>query len=86
METGGGRQEAGDRIQESGEQKTGDRRPEPGNRTQETGHRTQESGVSSVKVFFPTCVINKKDNGDEHKFCTTLMEKTVGEIAILNSD
>ncbi len=42
--------------------------------------------VSSVKVFFPTCVIFKKDSGDVHKFCTTLMEKTVGEIGILNSD
>jgi hypothetical protein len=36
--------------------------------------------ISSVKVFFPTCVIYKKDSGDEHNFCTTLMEKTVGEI------
>ncbi len=42
--------------------------------------------VSSVKVFFPTCVILKKDSGDVHKFCTTLMEKTVGEIGILISD
>jgi hypothetical protein len=31
-------------------------------------------------------MILKKDSGDEHKFCTTLMEKTVGEIGILNSD
>jgi hypothetical protein len=42
--------------------------------------------ISSVKVVFPTCVIYKKDSGDEHNFCTTLMEKTVGEIGILNSD
>ncbi len=28
----------------------------------------------------------KKDLGDEHKSCTTLMEKTVGRIVILNSD
>ncbi len=28
----------------------------------------------------------KKDSGDEHKFCTTLMEKTVGGMGILNSD
>ena len=38
------------------------------------------------KFFFPTCVILKKDSGDVHKFCTTLMEKTVGGIGILNSD
>jgi hypothetical protein len=31
-------------------------------------------------------VIKKKDSGDEHIFCTTLMEKTVGEIGILNSE
>ncbi len=31
-------------------------------------------------------MILKKDSGDEHKFCTTLMEKTVGGIGILNSD
>jgi hypothetical protein len=31
-------------------------------------------------------MIFKKASGDEHKFCTTLMEKTVGEIGILNSD
>jgi hypothetical protein len=31
-------------------------------------------------------MIKKKDSGDEHKFCTTLMEKTVGGIGILNSD
>ncbi len=31
-------------------------------------------------------MIKKKDLGDEHKFCTTLMEKTVGRIGILNSD
>jgi hypothetical protein len=43
------------------------------------------ASISSVKVFVPTCVIYKKDSGDEHKFCTTLMEKTVGEIGILNS-
>ncbi len=42
--------------------------------------------ISSVKVFFPTYVIWNKDSGDVHKFCTTLMEKTVGEIGILNSD
>ncbi len=42
--------------------------------------------VSSVKVFIPTCVILKKDSGDVHTFCTTLTEKTVGEIGILNSD
>jgi hypothetical protein len=35
--------------------------------------------ISNVKVFFPTCVIYKKDSGDEHNFCATLMEKTVGE-------
>jgi hypothetical protein len=34
--------------------------------------------ISSVKVFFPTSMIFKKVSGDEHKFCTTLMEKTVG--------
>jgi hypothetical protein len=42
--------------------------------------------ISSVKVFFPTSMILKKDSGDEQKFCTTLMEKTVGGIGILNSD
>jgi hypothetical protein len=42
--------------------------------------------ISSVKVFFSTCVILKKVNCDVHKFCTALMEKTVGEIGILNSD
>ncbi len=42
--------------------------------------------ISGVKVFFPTCVILKKDSGDEHKFCTILMKKTVGEIGILNSE
>jgi hypothetical protein len=42
--------------------------------------------ISSVKVFIPTCVIKKKDRGDEHKFCTLMMEKTVSEIGILNSD
>ncbi len=42
--------------------------------------------ISGVKVFFPTCVIYKKDSGDEHKFCTILMKKTVGEIGILNSE
>ncbi len=42
--------------------------------------------ISSVKVFFPTCVFYKIDCGDEHKFCTTLMEKLVGNIGILNSD
>jgi hypothetical protein len=31
-------------------------------------------------------MIFKKDSGDEHKFCTPLMEKTVGVIGILNSD
>jgi hypothetical protein len=31
-------------------------------------------------------MILKKDSGDEHKFCTPLMEKTVGVIGILNSD
>ncbi len=31
-------------------------------------------------------MILKKANGDEHKFCTALMEKTVGGIGILNSD
>jgi hypothetical protein len=31
-------------------------------------------------------MILKKDSGDEHKFCTTLMEKTVRRIGILNSD
>jgi hypothetical protein len=31
-------------------------------------------------------MILKKDSGDEHKFCATLMEKTVGGIGILNSD
>ncbi len=30
--------------------------------------------ISSVKVLFPTSMIFKKDSGDEHKFCTTLME------------
>ncbi len=42
--------------------------------------------ISSVKVLFPISMILKKDSGDEHKFCTTLMEKTVGGIGILNSD
>jgi hypothetical protein len=41
--------------------------------------------ISSVKVFFPTSMI-KKATGDEHKFCTTLMEKIVGEIEIINSN
>jgi hypothetical protein len=31
-------------------------------------------------------MIFKKANGDEHKFCTALMEKTVDGIGILNSD
>ncbi len=31
-------------------------------------------------------MILKKVSGDEQKFCTTLMEKTVGGIGILNSD
>jgi hypothetical protein len=31
-------------------------------------------------------MILKKDSGDEHKFCMTLMEKTVRGIGILNSD
>ncbi len=31
-------------------------------------------------------MIKKKAGGDEHKFCTTLMEKTIGGIGILNSD
>jgi hypothetical protein len=31
-------------------------------------------------------MIFKKDSGDDHKFCTTLMEKTVGGIGIINSD
>ncbi len=31
-------------------------------------------------------MILKKANGDKHKFCTALMEKTVGGIGILNSD
>jgi hypothetical protein len=38
------------------------------------------------KKFFPDLYDLKKDLGDEHKFCTTLMEKTVGRIVILNSD
>ncbi len=42
--------------------------------------------ISSVKVFFPTFIILKKVSGDEHKFCTTLMVKTVGGIGILNCD
>jgi hypothetical protein len=42
--------------------------------------------ISSVKFLFPTSMILKKANGDEHKFCTALMEKTVGGIGILNSD
>jgi hypothetical protein len=42
--------------------------------------------ISSIKVFFPTCLISKKDSGDKHKFCTTLMKKTGSEIGILNSD
>ncbi len=42
--------------------------------------------IRSVKLFFPTSMILKKVSGDEHKFCTTLMEKTVGGIGILNSD
>ncbi len=39
--------------------------------------------VTSVKKCFPISMIKKKDIGDEHKFCTTLMEKTVGRIVIL---
>ncbi len=42
--------------------------------------------ISIVKVFFPTSVIKKNDLVDEYKFCTTLMEKTVGRIGIINSD
>jgi hypothetical protein len=42
--------------------------------------------ISSVKVFFPTSVIKEKDLGDEYKFCTTLMEITVGRIGIINGD
>ncbi len=42
--------------------------------------------IRSVKVLFPTFMILKKDSGDEHKFCTTLMGKTVGGIEIINSD
>ncbi len=38
------------------------------------------------KFFFLPVWFKKKDSGDVHKFCTTLMEKTVGEIGILNSD
>jgi hypothetical protein len=38
------------------------------------------------QIFFPTCVIYKKDSGDEHKFSITLMEKNVGEVGILDSD
>ena len=50
---------------------------------------TQRSNLfpsTASKFFFPTSMIFKKASGDEHKFCTTLMEKTVGEIGILNSD
>jgi len=42
--------------------------------------------ISSIKDFFPTCLILKKDSGEKHKFCTTLIEKTGSEIGILNSD
>ncbi len=42
--------------------------------------------ISNVKVFFPTSMIKNKASGVEHKFCTALMEKTVGGIGILNSD
>jgi hypothetical protein len=42
--------------------------------------------ISNVKVFFPFSMLKKEDRGDEHNFCTTLMEKTIGKIGILNSD
>ncbi len=54
--------------------------------TQQKYFFDQEIGfvsISSVKVFFPTCMILKNDLGDEHNFCTTLMEKTLGRIGIL---
>jgi hypothetical protein len=41
---------------------------------------------SVAAKFFPYLCDLKKDSGDEHKFSTTLMEKTVGEIRILNRD
>jgi hypothetical protein len=36
------------------------------------------------KAFLASII--KIDSGDEHKFCTTLMEKTVNRIEILNCD
>ncbi len=41
---------------------------------------------SAVSMFFPYLYELKKDSGDEHKFFTTLTEKSVGRIEILNSD
>ncbi len=41
--------------------------------------------IRSIKVFFlPVWFL--KNSGDEHIFCTTMMEKTVGKIGILNRD
>jgi hypothetical protein len=42
--------------------------------------------ISRVKVSFLTSIIFKKASGDEQKFCTAQMEKTVGGVGILNSD
>ncbi len=42
--------------------------------------------ISIVKVFIPISMIFKKASGDEHKFCITLMEKTIGGIGIPNGD
>jgi hypothetical protein len=42
--------------------------------------------IVSIIVIFPTRMILKEDSGDEHKFCTTLMEKTVSKKGILNSN
>ncbi len=40
---------------------------------------------AAPKFFVPTSVIEEKDPGDEYKFCTILMDKTVGRIGIINS-
>jgi hypothetical protein len=42
--------------------------------------------ISSVEVCIPTSMIFKKASGDEHKFCTTLMENIIGGIGIPNGD
>ncbi len=42
------------------------------------GHEQRKALLASI--------IKKIDSGDDHKFCTTLMDKTVNRIEILNFD